>query len=378
MRQRNNPIALVPCLKLSPTCITQFVQYEGLNRKSKSVEQRRWEREAKERQNDFLATLDNNHMGIISTKAGKRLKTAINWLVASAQNKLAKDRETGKTFYFKVNFITLTLPAQQGTHTDNEIKANLLNHWLIHAKRKYNLNNYVWKAEKQANGSIHFHITSDTYIFHYDLRKDWNKIIQKMGYVDKYRQAQKAWHKDGFKVRVNLLKNWNYEKQLKAYKEGTRTNWNNPNSTDVKSVKNIRDLSAYLCKYMSKTETDLINYKKRKQQAEKDKIEFTESEPLQVKGRLWGCSQALSIISKQYIWGCTASAEAMVSIFGNKEIKIKNLDFATIALVKPSDYANKIHVELSQYYERLKWWLNNGVETGYNINNDNWLNEIAA
>lgn len=378
MRQRNNPVILVPCLKLSPTCITQFVQYEGLNKKSKSVEQRRWEREAKERQADFLATLDNSTMGIISTKAGKRLKTAITWLVSSASNKLAKDRETGKTFYFKVNFITLTLPASQGDYTDNEIKSTLLNHWLIHAKRKYNLNNYVWKAEKQANGSIHFHITSDTYIFHYDLRKDWNKIIQKLGFVDRYRKAQQAWHKDGFKLRKALLKNWPEDKQRKAYNEGKRTNWSNPNSTDVKSVKNIRDLSAYLCKYMSKTETELINYKKRKIAAEKEGAEFTEVPPLQVTGRLWGCSQALSTISKQYLWGCAPTAEAINSIFANPEIKVKNLDFASIALIKDSDYKNKIHVELSQYYERLKWWLNNGVETGYNINNDNWLNEKAA
>src|SRR5690554_5071199 len=60
-------------------------------------------------------------------------------------------------------FITLTLSSKQ-VHDDNFIKRNLLNNFIIYMGRKFDMKNYLWKAEKQKNGSIHFHIVTDVYI----------------------------------------------------------------------------------------------------------------------------------------------------------------------------------------------------------------------
>ena len=58
----------------------------------------------------------------------------------------------------KLNFIHLTIPSQ-GTKSDKFIKL-ILNRFILYAYRKTGLRSYVWKAEPQARGEIHFHITN--------------------------------------------------------------------------------------------------------------------------------------------------------------------------------------------------------------------------
>ena len=81
-------------------------------------------------------------------------------------------------------FITLTLSARQ-MHTDNEVKRNMLNAFIIDLSRSYNMINYLWKAEKQKNGNIHFHIITDVFINKNDLNYTWDKIQYNNGYVEK-------------------------------------------------------------------------------------------------------------------------------------------------------------------------------------------------
>jgi hypothetical protein len=161
---------------------------------------------------------DNSHSGKVSMKGRKRLEKAINWLLYLAKPKKVTDSTTGKKFIFKVNFITLTLPATQ-THTDQQISATCLKNFLDVCRAQCGLNNYVWRAEAQANGNIHFHLITDVYIHHTDIRRWWNQSVELLGYIQEF---QKKFHHT------------------------------NPNSIDVHSVKHINRLSSYLSKYMSK------------------------------------------------------------------------------------------------------------------------------
>lgn len=170
--------------------------------------------------------------------AKKRLKRAIQLLVASSQEKEAIHFKTGKTFKFRVNFITLTLPAAQGDITDKDLKKKCLDVWIKRMKRKFKLNNYVWRAEKQKNGNLHFHFVTDTYLHYEKIRNDWNSCLQAFDFIDRFEQ-----------------------------KHGHR----NPNSTDVHAVHQVNDLAAYMVKYMSKDDPEV------------KKIE----------GKLWDCSKAL-------------------------------------------------------------------------------------
>lgn len=186
---------------------------------------------------------NEKYTGLLSPAAKKKLRYSINLLVAQSKYKEAFNFELQKTFRFRVNFITLTLSAPQGSISDKEIKRVCLNNFLNRAKRKWGMHTYVWRAEKQMNGNIHFHITTDVYIHYQELCEVWNECQELLGFVSRFRE---------------------------------RTGSFNPNSTDIHSVKHVQNLAAYLVKYMSKKEKDA------------QKIE----------GKVWGCSTNLSKAKK--------------------------------------------------------------------------------
>lgn len=214
----------------------------------------------------------NSHNGIISKHSARKMKNSIDWLIQLASDKKVEKYRGGPSFNFKLSFITLTLASVQ-VHSDNFIKSNLLNQFLIEAKKKWNVKHYIWRAETQRNGNLHFHIICDKFIPWNELRNAWNRVQNKAGYVDAYRQEQLRYHSGGFQVRKELLAKWSYKSQLHAYKLGCANDWQNPNSCDIHSVKCVRNLQAYFSKYFTKNENVRI-----------------------VKGRLYGCSVSLSKI----------------------------------------------------------------------------------
>jgi len=198
-----------------------------------------------------------------------------------SSDKTVNLRGEGKYFNFRIAFITITLPSRQ-IHSDNVIKNKCLNSFILELKNFYQVRNYVWRAEKQANGNIHFHIIIDRFVPWSELRDRWNRIINKLGYVDRYQDAMKVWHQHGFKVRKDLLEKWDYEHQLHAYQTSSKSGFNNPNSTDIHSIKKVKNLKAYVAKYMTKN-------------GKTDKpAEINSTEQFAQTGRIWGCNHELS------------------------------------------------------------------------------------
>jgi hypothetical protein len=188
---------------------------------------------------------DNATNGIISRKSSKAIRLAIDWLVVAAHKDYIWSNTEKKHFPVLLKFITLTLPAPQ-FHSDEEIKAKCLHQFLVEIVQYHKVKNYVWRAEAQRNGNIHFHITTDKFIHHQDVAEIWNRCINKLGYIDKYRDAQLLFHSEGFKLRPELQKNWNESRQRSAYERGITQNWCSPPTTQIKAVQNIAELSNYL------------------------------------------------------------------------------------------------------------------------------------
>lgn len=224
---------------------------------------------------------DTRHHGLMSNKANGRVRLAIDWMLYLAKDKELPQNKSTSNFRFKVNFITLTLASRQ-RHSDNTIKSELLNQFLTELRTKYKCKHYLWRAEAQSNGNIHFHIVTDVFVPWRTLRTDWNRIQNKLGYVDAFTE---------------------------------RTGKFDPNGTDVHSVVRINDLAAYLSKYCSKNSKGYtvlvtkaskepfkpalwLNYKwspyrplsTNKKTGRIEKAKFFR----QISGRLWGLSQSLS------------------------------------------------------------------------------------
>lgn len=239
--------------------------------------------ETKGKKYEHLLESDRKANGKVSKTARKKMTRAIDYLMVITTEKKIVNRITGRNLFMKVAFITLTLPSAQ-IHPDTEIINTCLNQFLIEIKKYYKVKNYVWRAEKQKNANIHFHILIDKFIDYQELRDRWNRIVEKLGYVTRYREEQKNWHKNGFQVRKELLKTWPEEKQKQAYLRGAKNHWNSPNSTDIHSLKNIINIRNYITKYLTKNEQS---------QEETQKTEKTEQTQT---GRIWGCNRELSNI----------------------------------------------------------------------------------
>jgi len=207
----------------------------------------------------------------LSEHSRKRLRKAIDYMIYISKEKNIQGSEIisrdfnsefinkkgdkyNKPVPFKLSFITLTLSATQH-NSDEEIKSKLLNHFLTDLRRKHNVNYYIWKAEKQENGNIHFHILTNRYIPHNYIRESWNSIQNKPGfnYVDIYSKNMQAYFKNGFKSFPNDKRTLSQQK--KVYNINKSIKWTNPNSTDIHALYKVKNIQAYLTKYISKSVT---------------------------------------------------------------------------------------------------------------------------
>lgn len=237
----------IPYLKITPSNIIGYYQYQGPKRKS-------WQKflfgsDLMKEDDATTATSQKRYTGEITKGSRKRLAKCCELLFAISRKKKVKSPKTGIEFSFRIGLITLTLSGKQNDVTDKEIKAKLLAPFLRHFKVR-GLKNYIWKAERQSNGNLHFHILTDCFVHYQDVRDYWN-----------YLQAQFGWIEDFYN------------------EHGHRS----PNSTDVKSVHQESGMASYMLKYMLK------NAEKEKREADEKEIDATTI------GKVWDCSLNLKL-----------------------------------------------------------------------------------
>ena len=216
-------------------------------------------------------------------------------------------------------FVTMTLPSCQ-MHTDNTIKQTILNpfiDWLqgddtviySYGKRKgeqkgFGVKCYFWRAEAQKNTRIHFHLVIDKYVPWDRIRDKWNQSCERLGYVTRFSQTQNSRYAIGFvysekelkheiervkelletlyqtkaiptglenifklplknylrngqKLKDNKISQIAIENLRNKYENGLKTNWRNPNSTDIHKICNLGSITRYVVKYFSKKPPEL-------------------------------------------------------------------------------------------------------------------------
>lgn len=293
---------------------------------------------------------------VMSTRAIARLKNSINWLIASAKNKTVFSKSTGKSYSFKVNFITLTIPTLDHGITDHQFKSKLLHNFISAARYRFGMYNFVWKVETQKNGNIHAHLTTDVFTDHKAVRSIWNKILQEHGVIEKYHLKHKYLSEDEY-ISMYLNDDQSNVFQLKkAYKNGVENNWMNPNSTDVHAVHKVKDLGAYLAKYFGKSEDD-----RRR-----------------IKGRVWSCSYSLSSKNKLVLEEFSQleqgySTELNNPVVKSKEIIVENKTTGSkyvagcIFFYKLSDWGKILKGSLLAEFNDFRWKIRSNLVNTYLI-----------
>lgn len=212
----------------------------------------------------------------ISDKGARRLGSALNWMVLFSPMKHVYSRQENKHVKFKINFITLTIPYPQ-VHSDHYIKQRLLAPFLKWLERSWGVVSYVWKAEAQDNGDIHFHITTNQFVHWKSIRGKWNRLLAAHGYC-------------------------------KVFQDGTNDKGNA--ATSVKSVKTMAGIVSYLKGYITKkdlfkkrlsvmcpypaTDLEKLNYRQVTCMLEDSTLTKEYKRPIE--GKLWSTSHNLSKI----------------------------------------------------------------------------------
>jgi hypothetical protein len=249
---------------------------------------------------------EQTNTGEISVKGKRRLLTALDWMLLISQDKKINGKKGKGKFRYKLAMLTLTLPSKQ-VHDDCFIKKHMLGSFLDWLRKEYNCQLYIWKAEKQENGNIHFHLIINKYIHHAEINKKWNSINAIHGYIDAFRKNMQQFHSSGFNSATWSGDKRTLAERYEAYKEGVKTNWSNPiASSDIHSLHKIKNARAYLGKYISKNPDETKVYKKgleclKKVYGEESIPEFAIKQlkeevtaQFKVDGHIWYVSHALS------------------------------------------------------------------------------------
>ena len=252
----------------------------------------------------------------MSIQSAKKLRTALNWMVYLSNEKQTYVKEIGRTIKFRLSFITLTLPASQ-IHSDQEIKDRCLVPFLQWLRDSAKVKKYVWKAEIQKNGNIHFHITIDKFIHYKRIRQQWNKNLTTLGYIKRF-QAQH--------------------------------NKISPPSTEIKSVKNVKNLGAYLAAYLAPG-----NNSRNKKTKPEYNIRI-------ISGRLWGVSSYLSKLKSLKITEDFPEFNYLLKYIKGLAVKSFHQDYIHVYYIT-SDVFNEI---VDSYTDRIGFdWL---IESNFDIN----------
>lgn len=281
----------------------------------------------------------NKQKGKISDRSAKRLKDKVNWLVFKSKKKKVKYPNGTISKNFRISFITLTLPSQQ-QHSDIEIK-RIFNNFLTTLRKRYNMTDYVWKAELQKNQNIHFHLTTNIFLHHATIRTLWNNAINRLGYVSAYQSHFSTMSFEEYKALrlANAQKSnstVNEEDIIKAYNDGKKNKWSNPNSTDVKTVFRVDNLAAYLAKYLSKKTA-----------------KNSEDEEMQIRikdfgGNIWYCSRSLSKLSSYKTVLCNQYHSFLMKLINQKSTIIRQYDYCTVLYFDLSKIPKALAVPLSR------------------------------
>lgn len=245
-------------------------------RKGKVIEYQltEWTTYAKsEEQLDLINNTKSTYSGEITEGGKKRMKRCLLLWAESLELFNAKYRHEVKENERKLVFLTLTLSAVQ-VHPDQEIKSKILKPFMRWLRESEGCENYIWKAEVQRNGNIHFHVILDKFVDKDLIRAEWNKAQENLSYIIRFQS------KNGVKEAP---------------------------STQIEIVKDQTQIEKYIGKYISKSQGCRA-----------------------IEGRVWEASRKIKSLRYFEIERDTVTEKNLQIAVVNKEIKFESLENCNI------------------------------------------------
>jgi hypothetical protein len=271
---------------------------------------------------------------MITDGSQKRLTRAIENLLQIATPKPLQHK--GRTYMFKINFVTLTLYSFGRRVPGKEAHQNCLEP-LLRWLRSKGMTAYVWKAELQSKRAdchqLHYHLTTDVYIDKYELRDKWNELQKKAGYLEYYKEKYGHY---------------------------------NPNSTDVHATHNKKNLVGYLKKAIVRYSDKKKYQHLRQQYLIRGELAKADQNKETIEGKVWDCSQNIKV-SYFEIEGYSNITQTLAQAVKDGEVIKKEFERCTVYEVRTNKVtfaANYLrypdrafyddHIKKMREFERLK------------------------
>lgn len=247
----------------------------------------------------------NKYSGDMTKGARKRLAKAVSLLVTSTPKRWHHNKVTGQYNQFHLSFTTLTIPESEMSKDAKSCHKQLLEPMLRILRKRYGMRSYVWKCELQDNGSVHYHLTSDVFVHHQQLRDEWNQLLLAKGFLKSF--VEKYGH-------------------------------DNPNSTDIHSTRDIRNMEAYIIKYVSKSMKD----------------------GAKINAKVWDCSMNLKVGRFFSLEVDSALSKALEAAMSDGEATVLQLERCTIVKFPLNDYVRHyfsfIMKEFDNHLQKIRTW----------------------
>lgn len=275
----------------------------------------------------------NDHNGFLSEKATSNIKKAVKYCFWLSGSMRQGNRKIKAKPYGKLSLLTLTLSSKQ-FHPDNYIKSKMLNQFLVEIRQYNNKLFYVWRAEKQKNGNIHFHILVNIFIPLHLILRVWNRIQKKHGYLQDYKNKHQSLT---FKEYLNFYPPKNLPDRIKKYhyySDQKKKNWENPNSVDIHGIKKAKSIYAYISKYLAK-ESEFVLKKEVCPVTFEEKDVKIYDESQKISGRIWFASEVITSFKEDSLFIEGKISTEIMDFMQRFKDKVKYFNFATILLVSP-------------------------------------------
>lgn len=128
--------------------------------------------------------------GTLTRGGQKRMTRAITLLNQSTKTQYILNPVTGRYFFHRLSFITLTVPGDELV-SHRKLYEKCLKPFLYYLRQKKHGRRYIWKAELQKRGQLHYHIITPAFVDHRELRKKWNKLLSDAGLMRSFVKKHK-------------------------------------------------------------------------------------------------------------------------------------------------------------------------------------------
>lgn len=267
---------------------------------------------------NMTAQREKRYSGMMSAGAKKRLSKAIEIMTQTIQPTWMFNPISQRPHLHRLSFITLTISDNRKNLTASEAYKLLLRPFLQWLTKYKKVNTYIWKAELQARGQIHYHITTPTFIRYDEIRQKWNDLQDKNGLLDDFKKKH---------------------------------HHSNPNSTDVHETYKIKNLSAYLLKYLTKEVQKATKDISDKEQQQSGKSPENSQKTGKTVGKIWDCSMNLKK-AKYFTIDCSNTTYQIIDTAAKYEVvEIVTKERCSIVKIRKGKASDILNESQRQAYQ---------------------------